>query len=236
MTKLALDDLTLTPVKTVTVGDLAYMRLKQAIVAGQFKPSERLVESAVAARLQVSRTPLREAFTLLEREGLLERLPRGGMIVPPFSATEIEELYDIRAALESLAASKAAKNVAEAKLSSEELAELEAMQDLLAQQVQNPAREEEDSRPYTTNFHLLVHRLSHNQRCIDILENVMTAMRRYRAFAPQYRSREGLKEHRKIIAAIAAGEPDRAEFEMRKHITESGVLYKEIIERATSNT
>jgi DNA-binding GntR family transcriptional regulator len=228
------DDLAITPQRAVTVSDLAYERLKKAIVSGLFRPGERLVESVLASRLQVSRTPLRAAITSLEMEGLLERQPRGGVRVPPFSAQEIEDLYEVRAALESLAAMKAARRVAEGELTAEELSELERMRVLLESRLVNQESEEGvDTRPYTTGFHLLIHRLSRNQKCISILENVMDAMKRYRAFVPQERSKRGLEEHLQILAAVIRGDPQAAEAEMRSHIADSGVIYKEILSTAT---
>jgi len=172
------DDLRLEPLRAPTVSDLAYERLKEAIISGHFRPGEKLVESSLASRLDVRRTPLRQALAFLEREGLLEREARGSLIVPAFSTQEIEELYEVRTALEGLAAYKAAENVAEGSLSAAELKSIEEMLTLLEQQIAGPVETLSESRPYTTGFHLLVHSLSKHRRCVQILEDVMSSMNR----------------------------------------------------------
>lgn len=77
--------------------------LREAIVGNLLKPGERLTEIALAERLGVSRTPLREAFAQLEREGLVTVLPRVGAFVREVTARDVEETYTVRAALEALA-------------------------------------------------------------------------------------------------------------------------------------
>ena len=77
--------------------------LREAIVGNLLKPGERLTEVSLAARLGVSRTPIREAFSQLEREGLVTVLPRVGVFVREVTARDVEETYTVRAALEMLA-------------------------------------------------------------------------------------------------------------------------------------
>jgi DNA-binding GntR family transcriptional regulator len=77
--------------------------LREAIVGNLLKPGERLTENALASSLGVSRTPVREAFAQLEREGLVTMIPRVGVFVREVSERDVEEIYTVRAALESLA-------------------------------------------------------------------------------------------------------------------------------------
>jgi DNA-binding GntR family transcriptional regulator len=77
--------------------------LREAIVGNLLSPGERLTEVALASRLGVSRTPVREAFSQLEREGLVTVLPRVGVFVREITARDVEETYTVRAALEALA-------------------------------------------------------------------------------------------------------------------------------------
>ena len=100
-------------------GQLVYTELRRRILDHELEPGQRLYEPELAAELQVSRTPLREALRLLLAEDLLDQLPTGGMVVRGHSAREIEELYSVRAALEGLMAAEAARRMdagAEARL------------------------------------------------------------------------------------------------------------------------
>lgn len=89
-------------------GQLVYTELRRRILDLELQPGQRLYEPQLSAELQVSRTPLREALRLLLAEDLLDQLPTGGMVVRPLSATEIEELYSVRAVLEGLMTGEAA--------------------------------------------------------------------------------------------------------------------------------
>jgi len=81
----------------------AIKRLRQAIVTGNLRPNQRLVESEIAKKLGMSRTPIREALKQLEMQGYLSRLRSGGLIVTDHSPTQIRNLYEIREALETMA-------------------------------------------------------------------------------------------------------------------------------------
>ncbi len=89
--------------KTRPIGEMAYVSLKGAIVQGDLHPGQRLVESALSARMGISRIPVREAIKKLEQDGLIEKLEKGGFIVKIPSRKEIEETFGIRACLESYA-------------------------------------------------------------------------------------------------------------------------------------
>ena len=95
-------------------GQLVYTELRRRILELELEPGQRLYEPELAAELQVSRTPLREALRLLLAEDLLDQLPTGGMVVRPLSTEDIEELYGVRAALEGLMAAEAARRVTDA--------------------------------------------------------------------------------------------------------------------------
>lgn len=88
----------------------AYQALRQLILTGEFAPGERLVETQLAEKLQVSRTPIRESLRQLQRESLLITDQRGGLIVPRLSVEDARQLYDCRLALELLAVREACQN------------------------------------------------------------------------------------------------------------------------------
>ena len=95
-------------------GQLVYTELRRRILDLELRPGQRLYEPELAAQLQVSRTPLREALRLLLAEDLLDQLPTGGMVVRALSSREIDELYTVRAALEGLMAAQAARRLDDA--------------------------------------------------------------------------------------------------------------------------
>jgi DNA-binding GntR family transcriptional regulator len=94
-----------------TVGHVV-THLKEGIFHGRYAPGQRLIEADLTRELGVSRGPLREAFRRLSAEGLIESVPNRGAVVRRLTATETQELFQIRAALETLAVQLAAANVA----------------------------------------------------------------------------------------------------------------------------
>jgi DNA-binding GntR family transcriptional regulator len=106
----------LVPVTRDDLGSKVYERLALAITENQLKPGERLVEDEVAARLGVSKTPVRGALIELERDGLVESRPPRGKYVKSMSARDAEEIYSLRAALEGMACYLAAPKVTEAQV------------------------------------------------------------------------------------------------------------------------
>ncbi len=97
-----------------TVGEMVYRTLKKAILNGDLKPEERLIEQTVSRAMNTSRIPVREAIKKLEQDGFVERLPIRGFIVKKVSREEVEETFGIRAALESYAAYMATGHITDA--------------------------------------------------------------------------------------------------------------------------
>ncbi|WP_460363699.1 GntR family transcriptional regulator [Actinocorallia lasiicapitis] len=102
--------------ETGSLRDLAYATLKRRIVEVRLAPGDRLVERDLAAELNVSRIPLREALRMLAAEGLVLIVPGKGALVAPFTPADVKNLFDVREVLESLAARLAAANAAPDRL------------------------------------------------------------------------------------------------------------------------
>ena len=91
--------------------DIVFQTLRNAIITGELQPGERLMETQLAEKLGVSRTPIREAIRKLELEGLVIMVPRKGAQVAQFTEKDIQDVLEVRAALESLAAKLACKRM-----------------------------------------------------------------------------------------------------------------------------
>jgi DNA-binding GntR family transcriptional regulator len=101
----------LSTIRAKSLSEQAAQKIGQAIASGRFEPGTRLVESELAKELGLSRSPIREAFFLLEQEGLIVRYPRRGAFVRGLSRRETEEVYSLRMVLEGFAVERALKNM-----------------------------------------------------------------------------------------------------------------------------
>jgi DNA-binding GntR family transcriptional regulator len=108
--------MTKTELQDMSQGEAAYHRLYQAIRSGDFRPGDRLREIEVAKRLDLSRTPVREALRKLESDGIVEHRPRLGAVIRTLTPSEVVELYEMRLVLERTAAQMAAKHANDAEI------------------------------------------------------------------------------------------------------------------------
>ena len=114
-----MENLTLNMNAYLPLRDVVFNTLREAILRGDLKPGERLMELQLAAKLGVSRTPIREAIRMLEQEGLAVTIPRKGAEVAKMTEKDMEDVLQVREALDELAASVACEQISE-----EQLAEL----------------------------------------------------------------------------------------------------------------
>jgi len=189
----------------------AYALILEAIDTGVYRPGDRLVESELADRLGVSRTPVREALQRLETQSLLTRDGRS-LIVASLDHTQLAELYIVRGALEGLAARLAARHA-----TPEEVRVLREMVEADRDLVGDPFALARANR----RFHRQIHLTSHNRFLIQQLDLVHRSMALLAttSIAAQGRSQDTLTEHSAIIAAIALGDGDAADAALRDHIS-----------------
>jgi DNA-binding GntR family transcriptional regulator len=199
-----------------TAADHVHEVLEQMVIAGQLKPGDRLTELSLAAQLQVSRTPLRQALQRLVSKGWIERSPNGAIYVVDVSEEEIEALYAVRTALEEMVLCQAAKRLLPENL--KELREILSNQERAAK-----ARNAELVSTYGEKFHRRLWELSHNHVGVRFLEEILQRTTRYRrlSFSEPYRFREGLKQHLQLVAAIERADLNEACRILREHINES---------------
>ena len=189
----------------------AYALILEAIDVGLYGPGDRLVESELADRFGVSRTPIREALQRLETQSLLARDGRS-LIVAALDHTQLAELYLVRAHLEGLAARLAAQHGTE-----EEIRVLRVMVEKDERLLGDPAALARVNR----RFHKQVHLASHNRFLVQQLDLVYRtmALMATTSLAVEGRGRTALDEHDAIITAIEARDGAAAEHALKNHIS-----------------
>jgi len=189
----------------------AYSLLLQAIDDGTFKPGDRLVESELAERFGVSRTPIREALQRLETQSLLTRDGRS-LIVASLDHNQLAELYIVRAELEGLAARLAAKHAT--------VEEVRVLRDMVTEDrvlINDPKALSRANK----RFHKQIHLASHNRflvRQLDLVHRSM-ALLATTSLEAEGRGEEALTEHTAMVDAIARGDGEAADAALRKHIS-----------------
>lgn len=189
-----------------TLQEIVVDRLRDWIKEGVLKPRDKLSQDDLAAKLGVSRMPLREAFRQLEAEGLVTVYPHKGVYVTALSPDEIQELHMIRTVLEGLAARLAAE-----KMTAETLAKLEA---ILAQMHQVAEEgQTEELLELDREFHGTMYRASKCEHLCDLIHRLRDKSDPYiKAYMTRVgRAKESLAEHRGIINACAARDSDLTE-------------------------
>jgi len=189
----------------------AYGLILDAIDVGHYGPGDRLVESELANRFGVSRTPIREALQRLETQSMLTRIGRS-LIVSSLDHNQLAELYAVRAELEGLAARLAAQHA-----TPEEIRVLVGMVESDMELVDDPARLSRANR----RFHKQLHLASHNRYLISQLDLVHRSMALLAttSLAADGRGSVALKEHGEIVKAIADGNGDIASDALKSHLS-----------------
>ncbi len=189
----------------------AYGLILEAIDIGVYKPGDRLVESELADRFGVSRTPIREALQRLETQRLLERDGRS-LIVASLDHNQMAELYVVRRELEGLAARLAARHATQEEI--DVLREMVAADDKL---VNDPSALSRANR----RFHVQIHLASHNRYLVQQLDLVhrTMALMATTSLAAQGRGEIAQSEHKGIVDAIAARDEERAGQALKEHIS-----------------
>ena len=193
--------------------EVVYETLREAIKTLALTPGERLMEIQLAEELGVSRTPVREAIRKLELERFVVMIPRRGTYVANLSLKDINEVFEIRAALDALAAGLAAERITE-----EELEQLER----LLVEISDHIDQHDNVKIVATDeaFHDILYRASRNERLVGIIYNLREQFSRFRSVSINYpgRLQNTLEEHRQLVEAIALRDADLAQQKAREHI------------------
>lgn len=193
--------------------DVVFNTLRQAILRGELKPGERLMEIQLANKLGVSRTPIREAIRKLELEGLVLMIPRKGAEVADITEKSLLDVLEIRRALEELSAQLACDRITKEEIQ-ELVKEAEGFKRALK------SKDVTEIAEADVRFHDVIYLATKNQKLIQLLNNLREQMYRYRV---EYLKKEDvypqlIREHEEIIEHISKKEKEKATQIVCQHI------------------
>lgn len=193
--------------------NLSYLRLRQMIIDRELRPGEAVSERGISQAFGVGRMPVREAIRMLAQEGLLEVSPMRGTFVRQLSLKDLQEIHEVRLALEGMAACLAARH--------EGSPQLGMIAANLQQLVDQPTLDVTAAQQLGWLFHDEIFRISGNLRLAQIYENLRVqsglALQGIKGYDPE-RTRVAMREHLEIIAAIMGGQPEIAQQRMQAHL------------------
>lgn len=204
----------------VPIRERVYQYLKNEILKGEFKTGERLVERELAEKLQISRTPIREALLRLESQGFVTTVPRKGVIVSQISYEQVLEVFSILSALEVLAVQLAAE-----RLDQETVRELDSMIMEIDRLLEKAG--DEDISQFHIRINDFLYKASKSPRLYDMLIDLVDYIRAFAnvGYEVPGRMKEALKEHRDILIAVREGNVAEAMKLTREHIENSRNAY-----------
>ncbi len=200
------------PYRTLT--ELAAARIQELILSGELKAGTKIDQAALAAEFDMSRMPIREALRELAARGLVKAIPHRGMVVAQLTPDEIEETYEIRAALEGLASRLASPNLSSADLA--------AMVDCLDRM--EPVRDVDEWIRLNAEFHGIIERQCGRPRLLELIRRLRNQCETYVRVYPRYLERDAFarQEHRAILKACQDRSEEDVERTMRSHLLNTG--------------
>ncbi|MGP4079053.1 GntR family transcriptional regulator [Pseudalkalibacillus sp. R45] len=209
----------------LSIRERAYRYLKDLILEGEFQPGDRLIERELATKLNISRTPIREALFRLESQGFVKTVPRKGVIVTNISEEEVIEVFTILSSLEVLAAKLAAQKMDEEtqNVFDEKIRELEELE----------KNGSEDFDNEHINMNLLLYKASKSPKLYEILSGLTDyiQMSANMGYETPGRRKESLREHIQIMRALRDKEVEMAEYHTKIHIENSKKAYINFLEQ-----
>ena len=204
--------------------DVVFNTLRQAILRGELKPGERLMELQLASKLGVSRTPIREAIRMLEQEGLAVTIPRKGAEVAKMTEKDMEDVLQIRLSLEALAVRLSCENITPAALQELKVAMEDFEEKTKSGQFVEMAKAD-------VKFHEILYKASNNPKLQQLLSNLREQMYRYRveylkdaAIYPRL-----IEEHHRMYDALKEKDQKQAVAYVEKHLHNQAEAVKKII-------
>jgi DNA-binding GntR family transcriptional regulator len=201
------------PLENLTLWQRVHERLREQILSGELEPGAELAEVALSEQLGVSRGPIREALGRLASEGLVTVRPRRGAVVRSLSADEFLELYQVREALEAMAA-----KLAVPRLSARDFDELHALNEAMARHAE--AGEVASFFEANIAFHGRLLEVCGNGKLQELYRQLVGQLGRYRLRSLMLRGnlQRSVTEHAAILRAAKKGDAERAAHLMSEHI------------------
>ena len=218
------EDLTLNMDVYLPLRDVVFQTLREAILRGELKPGERLMELQLAAQLGVSRTPIREAIRMLEQEGLAVTMPRKGAEVAKMTLKGMEDVLEIREALDILACQLACDRITD-----ELLVVLEEKKKAFEESLET--MDVKVIADADISFHDVIYEATGNPKLIVLLSNLREQIYRYRV---EYLKKVEnypilIKEHDDIYQSLVNHHREDATTAIREHVKNQAIAVKEVI-------
>jgi len=203
-------------VEVPTMVEAIVQRLHALIVSGDVRPGDRLIEERLCEMFGVSRPPLREALRMLQRDGLVQSLPRRGFIVVPITAEDVREIYSLRFTLERMAV--------ELGVPVQDPARLQPLRDAL-DDMQTAVDVADDDAVLAANsrFHLALARLAGHNRLTATYEGLRLQLELCMAYNLKFREQlygdrqDVHPRHAKLLASIESGDREAVLYEIAHH-------------------
>jgi DNA-binding GntR family transcriptional regulator len=203
-----------------SLGEQVRDEIRRRILTGQVPPGERITERVMAEELGVSRIPVRDALNMLKGEGFLTEVPRRGVVVTSMSRTDVEELFDVRSALEVLSV-----RLATQRASAEEVAGLRRVLDDADRA--HAAGDAGAMVGCNQAFHDQITAIAHNRLLASVLSPLEARL--HWLLRQNDQPEVLLAEHEELLAAIASGDPDRAAATSAAHVRTSRQLVHRLL-------
>jgi len=198
--------------------------IEEEVATGKLLPGTHLDEIELAKRFGVSRTPIREALSLLAGEGLVEIRPRRGAVVAQVTPQRLVEMFEVMAELEAMCARLAARRITDP-----ELAALEAAHERCREAA---AGQDSDAYFYANeHFHQAIYHAGHNAFLAEQAVSLQRKVRPYRRLQLRVRNRvnRSFEEHQEILDALKAGDADKAVTAIRSHVVVQGERFADLV-------
>lgn len=193
--------------------DVVFQTLRKAILTGELKPGERLMEIHLAEKIGVSRTPIREAIRKLELEGLVTNVPRKGAMVAEISTTGLKDVLEVRRALDTFCAELASERITKEDKERLSVAHENFIEAIKTKDATIIAKAD-------VEFHDIIITATGNERLVALIKNLAEQIYRYRFeyIKDESQHERLIREHKVLLDAILSGDTEKARIAAREHI------------------